>query len=204
MPKQWGWIHGALKNINLRTGHRNLAPRESIRSLAIRVNPRHNSSMLIYSGKTYSSTLIRTAIKDVACEKCQCRFTYEMVRRGTGSGHSAYHLDNKGAEARAVTKAADALVKILIEGDDIVACPSCGWFQQEMVQKNVLPLLVLVALGRRPPHRPQPTLSKNKRELSWNSHGCGYLSRSRHHSIIGTATAGYRARKYPLDPYVSG
>ena len=91
---------------------------------------------MLFQATIYSSAQILCAIKDVTCENCQARFAYEMVRRGTGEGTSIYGLDNQGAADRAAERAQLAIQKLLVEGEDFVACPACGHFQESMVDRN--------------------------------------------------------------------
>jgi len=83
---------------------------------------------------TFSAANVGAVIKEVTCEKCAARFVYEMIRRGTGSGTAIYGIGSDSQTA--ANEAAEALNRFLVDGEDLVACPQCGWFQESMIAKN--------------------------------------------------------------------
>jgi hypothetical protein len=89
-----------------------------------------------YAGRTYTSTASGSKTKIVTCESCRNSFKYEVRGTATGSGHSVYYFDNKGAAERAREKALQDLQASLENRVGIVHCPTCGIFQ-----KNMLPLI---------------------------------------------------------------
>jgi hypothetical protein len=89
-----------------------------------------------YAGRTYTSTASGSKTKIVTCESCRNPYKYEVRGTATGSGHSVYYFDNKGAAERAREKALQDLQASLETRVGIVHCPTCGIFQ-----KNMLPLI---------------------------------------------------------------
>ena len=63
--------------------------------------------------------------KTVVCESCQWRYDYEM--------HRTEKLA-KLSSAKSLEQAAEAKLQAMLEEEcDAVPCPSCGWYQQNMV-----------------------------------------------------------------------
>jgi hypothetical protein len=90
--------------------------------------------MLIYVGKTFTSTATGVVVKDISCEQCGERFYYQLARVGTGRGTAPYYLGQNSAAARAQRAAeADLALKLRTECE-LVACPHCGHIQQQMIQ----------------------------------------------------------------------
>jgi hypothetical protein len=83
----------------------------------------------------YTSTVQARIPKLVACEQCTFEYVYIMERTGQGSGTSMLFLDNSGAQDRATTSAHDEVRMKLERSCDPVPCPSCGWYQQQMVTR---------------------------------------------------------------------
>lgn len=88
---------------------------------------------LLYTHRLYTAAMTARTIKNVHCEKCECDYAYELIRRGSGQGSSAYGLNNKGAQTRAEKAARSDLHRKLVQGVDPVACPDCGWVQAAMI-----------------------------------------------------------------------
>src|SRR4051794_26124698 len=91
--------------------------------------------MFIYFGRNYAAAQTGSVVRHVECEKCNCFYAYELVRRGTGRATSPYMLNNAGAQRRADRRAAADLRKQLRTGVDPAACPDCGWYQATMVRE---------------------------------------------------------------------
>jgi hypothetical protein len=83
----------------------------------------------------YTSTLSGSVLKFVPCEQCGTEYVYQMERTATGSGTSLLFLDNEGASERASSQAEAQLRRKLERGVDLVPCPRCGWYQQNMIPK---------------------------------------------------------------------
>jgi len=83
----------------------------------------------------YMSTMSGAVFKLVACEHCGTEYFYQLKRVATGQGTSLLFLDNQGAAERAASCAEETLRLKLYCGVDLVPCPACGWYQQNMVAK---------------------------------------------------------------------
>jgi hypothetical protein len=86
-------------------------------------------------GIDYTSTMSGAVLKFVRCEHCGTEYVYQLERTATGEGTSFLFSDNKGASARAASRAEDALRRKLERGVDLVPCPACGWYQQNMLPR---------------------------------------------------------------------
>ena len=73
-----------------------------------------------------------SVIKEVQCEACNCEYVYNLKRTATGGGISPLFLDEQGAAARAQDAARRSIDATLKAAVDVVACPSCGWYQKGM------------------------------------------------------------------------
>jgi len=90
--------------------------------------------MFIYFATRYTASATGAATKLVTCEKCQCVYQYQLIRRGSGTGSAPYGL-GKGAAQRAAQRGAQKqLAKLLAKGVDPSPCPDCGWLQADMVR----------------------------------------------------------------------
>lgn len=105
---------------------------------------------MLYVWKEYKANVSGTVIKRVTCEKCSCKYAYELVRSARGGGTSVYLLDNAGAEDRARARANKRLRRQLEHGIDPVGCPDCGWYQADMVKeakrRMLRPLVPIAAI----------------------------------------------------------
>jgi hypothetical protein len=72
----------------------------------------------------YLATVRGTALKLVTCEQCKTEYVYRLER---SASHESQH------EERALSVAQQELSKALTEAVDPVPCPSCGWYQADMV-----------------------------------------------------------------------
>ena len=89
---------------------------------------------MLYVGRRYTSRVSGSVLKGAFCENCDCEYLYKMERTAEGQGSSPYYLDNAGAQRRAQEGAIRALTTAL-KGIDAVPCPSCGWYQKNMLSK---------------------------------------------------------------------
>jgi hypothetical protein len=69
----------------------------------------------------------------VVCEWCGCEFRYVAVRVVTGSVLCLFEFVTKRMELRAAARARKKL-KAALKTPDMVACPECGRYQQDMVR----------------------------------------------------------------------
>lgn len=89
----------------------------------------------IPTGMNYTSKVSGALVKKVRCESCYKHYVYQMHRTGTGTGSSPLFLDNEGASGRAQSGAMLNLIHQLENTVDVVPCPNCGWYQDDMVKK---------------------------------------------------------------------
>lgn len=90
--------------------------------------------MFVYFGRRYTSTVSRTVARQVRCENCRTVYGYQLTRRASGTGRSAYMLNNQGASRRAKERALAKLDAAIQNGVDLVPCPTCGCFQTDMIR----------------------------------------------------------------------
>src|SRR5579871_595585 len=91
--------------------------------------------VIIPSGLDYFTTTTGSVLKLVRCESCHAEYAYELQRSAEGKGSSFLFLDNQGAAARASSRAEANLRNKLERGVDLVPCPECGWYQDNMQRK---------------------------------------------------------------------
>lgn len=89
--------------------------------------------MVFYVGRRYTATVRGSRTKHVTCEGCGHRYQYQVESEGSGTGESAYFLNNEGAQQRARERAQASLDSRLERAREAVACPRCGLFQAYMV-----------------------------------------------------------------------
>src|SRR5262245_50687042 len=91
--------------------------------------------VLIPIGSEFTSTLRGRTVKRVDCEQCRAQYAYVVRRSAKGAGMSILWLDDAGASGRAEGRARTAVRRALARAVEPVACPSCGWYQKEMVRE---------------------------------------------------------------------
>lgn len=74
-----------------------------------------------------------TASKSVQCEQCGMPFQYQIRRAASATADSFYGIAAKWTQNRAHRKATRLLEQKLEQEFDVVPCPTCGWYQKEMV-----------------------------------------------------------------------
>ena len=74
--------------------------------------------------------------QNVTCEKCHKPYHYALVRDANASVRAAYGMMQASAERRAEKTAEYRLMKLLERGVDLVPCPACGWYQDDMVREG--------------------------------------------------------------------
>jgi hypothetical protein len=70
-------------------------------------------------------------IRVVHCEACGRCYAYELKRTGRGAANTLFG----GGSSVASQRAAEDLQRLLSIGIEVVPCPSCGWYQSNMVPK---------------------------------------------------------------------
>jgi len=89
--------------------------------------------MFFYAGKYFTSAVTVAKLIDVTCEKCDCAYRYQLVRRGKGAASAPYYIGMESGRRRAQANACQDAAKKLERGIEPVACPDCGWVQSNMV-----------------------------------------------------------------------
>ncbi|MHB8877693.1 MAG: hypothetical protein ACYC8T_28715 [Myxococcaceae bacterium] len=89
----------------------------------------------MYVGNRYTVSVSGSRWKPVHCSHCRAEWAYKVSRQATGEGRSPYFLDNDGAQQRARSSATQNLERLLASAADDIACPKCGNYQDDMVQR---------------------------------------------------------------------
>jgi hypothetical protein len=108
--------------------------------------------MFYYFSRQFASSHAGTRLAGVECEKCGCRYYYELTRIGIGSVTTPYGLMATAAEESAKQQSAGELVERLSAEAELVPCPQCHWINSELVAgyrlsryRWVVPLAVGIA-----------------------------------------------------------
>ena len=88
---------------------------------------------LIPYALSYTAFSTGSVVKSVRCESCGEEYHYLMTRQVEGEGTSLFFLNNRGAKKRAKVRSRELLMEELESSCDSVPCPSCGWYQMNMV-----------------------------------------------------------------------
>jgi hypothetical protein len=80
---------------------------------------------------TASHTARGSAVKTVRCEACHCQYAYRLSREAVGTSSDFLVADAQAAKQNA----SDELRKLLERECDPVPCPTCGWYQRNMVRR---------------------------------------------------------------------
>lgn len=91
--------------------------------------------MSIPYGMNYSAVAVGGTFKAVRCEACRHEYVYHLIREGSGDKTSILFLDNDGAKATAEAEAKEELGRLLEKGVELVPCPACGHYQENMRRK---------------------------------------------------------------------
>src|SRR5262249_52449186 len=88
---------------------------------------------MVYFGGNYTAQVQGSITKQARCEHCGSKFVYDVWALGSGSGKSAYFLDNQGAKNRSSERAHSDVVTKLESAAELARCPSCNKFQKNGV-----------------------------------------------------------------------
>lgn len=91
--------------------------------------------MFIYFGRTHTATASGSVLKHVNCEHCGFEYGYFMHRSMEASASSPYMVGADSGDSRAMNRAQRKLSKYLESECDMVPCPQCHRFQNNMVRK---------------------------------------------------------------------
>jgi hypothetical protein len=83
----------------------------------------------------YSATSVGQVFKVVTCEHCSGQYVYLLKRKADGFATGFHFLDFTGAGDVAVREAEAELRRTLERDRESVPCPSCGWYQADMVAR---------------------------------------------------------------------
>jgi hypothetical protein len=87
-------------------------------------------------GVHYSASVEGKVPRFVTCEQCGHAFGYWLKRTGAGSASSYLGIGMIGGRERASSRAEDNLEQRLRTECDAVPCPSCGWYQEHMIEQT--------------------------------------------------------------------
>ncbi len=83
----------------------------------------------------YTVTVSGALIKKVHCKQCQTEYFYVLKRTAQGTGTSLLFIDKEGAQSRASSRATAELRMKLERGVELVPCPNCGLYQDNMIPR---------------------------------------------------------------------
>ena len=90
--------------------------------------------MPFYYGKRFTSANVGARIIEVECDKCGCKYFYELVRIGTGAETAPYGI-GKSAAIRSSEKQAQADSRNRLSHEaELVPCPKCNWINDDLVE----------------------------------------------------------------------
>ena len=89
--------------------------------------------MIIPTGTSHDARVTASAVREVVCARCRNPFFFHLRRTGKGHSQTAFFIGMMEADREAALKARGNLAKKLASEVDPVACPSCRFFQPQMV-----------------------------------------------------------------------
>src|ERR1051326_5823491 len=81
----------------------------------------------------HSATASGSALKLVACERCQSECVYRLGRTSFARVQGEVFVDSEEDAELAASHAEELLEETLEGAIDPVPCPVCGWYQEDMV-----------------------------------------------------------------------
>ena len=90
--------------------------------------------MPFYFGRRSESARTGSRLIQVDCDKCGCRYFYELVRLGTGSATAPYGIGTNLAAKSAEKQSERDLEQRLAREAELVPCPNCRWINEELVR----------------------------------------------------------------------
>lgn len=90
--------------------------------------------MFIYYGKRFESEQVGGRVVGVQCDKCGCRYYYQLTRIGAGVANSSYGIGTASGPDRASERSEQELQERLSLEAELVPCPQCNWINDELVQ----------------------------------------------------------------------
>ena len=89
--------------------------------------------MIIPTGTAHDARVTASALREVVCPRCRNPFFFHLRRTGKGHSQTAFFIGMKEADREAAFKARGDLEKKLATEVEPVSCPSCRFFQPQMV-----------------------------------------------------------------------
>lgn len=90
--------------------------------------------MPFYFGKHIESAHVGRRVASVTCDKCGCRYFYELTRIGSGSGTAPYGIGAAAVSRSAEEQSRRDLRERLAAEAELVPCPKCNWINEELVR----------------------------------------------------------------------
>lgn len=87
----------------------------------------------IHVGRKFEASATGRAAREVTCEQCGESYVYVVTARAIGQRLSPLGLDDAAAAEAAQDKALRDLPRVLRSTVEPIACPACGWYQDDMV-----------------------------------------------------------------------
>jgi|GEM_PF-3185429 len=90
--------------------------------------------MVVYFSVRNTAHIVRQKLVPVTCEKCGCKYYYELTRIGAGETEAAYGIldfSHATAEQQAETDAWNQLAN----DAELVSCPNCRWINENLVRR---------------------------------------------------------------------
>lgn len=85
-------------------------------------------------GHTHYTTVTGQIERYVCCEACQCEFVHILTRAATGSVFNLFDALTDRYISSLATKRAEIRLARALKQHDLIACPQCGWYQEEMIR----------------------------------------------------------------------
>lgn len=90
--------------------------------------------MVAYFQKRVETAQVGGCVVSVQCDKCDCRYFYELTRIGSGSEIAPYGVGAARATRSAEEQSEEDLQNRLEFEAELVPCPECHWINDEIVQ----------------------------------------------------------------------
>jgi len=90
--------------------------------------------MIPYFSRRIEANEVGLRIIEIECEKCNCRYGYELARMGTGHGVAHYGIGTNSAAQSARAGSLVDLQSRLTQEAELVPCPQCQWVSRALLQ----------------------------------------------------------------------
>lgn len=89
--------------------------------------------MLFYYGRNYGSSSVGSQVVQVQCDKCGCKYFYELARIGSGHASAPYGIGSAHANRTAAEGSKRDLDRRLALEAELVPCPDCHWINEDLI-----------------------------------------------------------------------